>query len=56
MQQMSKRYQTSKGCETARKKGTFKTKRQNLHWYIKNITNSINKIIVCVCVCVSLSI
>ena len=68
MQQMSKRYETNNGCKTAWTKWTFKTRRTNktnlysttikLTWYIKNITNSANEIIVCVyvwarvCVCV----
>ena len=68
MQQMSKRYETNNGCKTAWTKWTFKQgdeqkqiyilQQINLHWYIKEITNSTNKIIVCiyvsarVCVCV----
>ena len=70
MQQMSKRYETNNGCKMARTKWTFKTRRRtktNLYSIItkltlihKNITNSSNKIImcvyvwarVCVCVCV----
>ena len=68
MHQMSKRYETNKSCKTARTKWTFKTGRRtktNLYTIIikftmipKNITNSTNKIIVCVyvwarvCVCV----
>ena len=58
------RYETIKSCKTAWTKWTFKTRRRtktnlctiiikNLHWYIKEITNSTNKIIVWVCVCVS---
>ena len=68
MQQMSKRYETNKGCKRARTKWTFKTRwRTKTNLYIntikltlvhKNISNSTNKIIVCVyvwarvCVCV----
>ena len=67
MQQMSKRYETNNGCETARTKWTFKTRRRTkTNLYIttnkltlthKNITDSSNEIIVCVyvwtrvCVC-----
>ena len=66
MQQMSKRYETNNGCKTARTKWTFKTRRWTkinsysttikLTLIHKNITDSSNKIIVCVyvwvCVCV----
>ena len=76
MKQMSKRYKTNetgKGCKTARTKWTFKTRRwtkTNLYSTTikltlvhKNISNSTNKIIVCVyvwvrvcvCVCVCLT-
>ena len=58
MQQMSKRYETNKSCKTARTKWTFKTRRRtktNLNTIIikltlirKNISNSTNKIIVCI--------
>ena len=61
MQQMSKRYETNNGCEIARTKWTFKTRwrtKTNLYTIItkltlihKNITNSTNKIIVCVYMC-----
>ena len=66
---MSKRYETNNGCKTARTKWTFKTRRRTktilysttikLILIHKNITNSTNKIIVCVyvwarvCVCVT---
>ena len=69
MKQMSKRYETNKGCKTARTKWTFKTRWQTktnlysttikLTLIHKNISNSTNKIIVCVyvwiCVCVCLT-
>ena len=55
---MSERYETNKGCKTAWTKGTFKTRRRtktNLYTIItkltlihKNITNSSNRIIVCI--------
>ena len=63
---MSERYETNNGCKTAWTKWTFKTRRTNktnlysiitkLTLIHKNITNSSNKIIVCIyvslCVCV----
>ena len=63
MQQISKRYETnetSKGCKTARTKGTFKTRRQTKQIYIHNKTCDdtfkillwfyiVRKIVLCVC-------
>ena len=34
MQQMSKRYETNNGCEMARTKWTFKTRRMNKNKFI----------------------
>ena len=46
--------QMSQGYETARTKGTFKTRRQTKQIYIYNKTDiDTLKIVVCVCVCVT---